>query len=107
MLLLPGTSCLSPIRKNRLLEQVRQALAGTGVEARSISGRFVHLADVKRELDAGERAKLEQLLRYGPAFPEEGAEEGEPFLVLPRFGTISPWYPVLQQLPPAVLFPYH
>ena len=91
MLLLPGTSCLSPIRKNRLLEQVRRALAGTGVEAKSLSGRFVHLADVKRELDAGERAKLEQLLRYGPAFPAEGAEEGEPFLVLPRFGTISPW----------------
>jgi len=88
MLILHGAPALSPFRIQKLLENLTAKVpALTGIEA-----RFVHFAELKRDLLPDELGSLEQLLRYGPALPESvAAEQGELFLVVPRFGTISPW----------------
>ncbi len=85
MLILPGSSALSAFRIHRLLTQLKDidpAISG-------ISGRFCHFVDSSAELDAGERERLAAMLTYGEPF--EGKADGEQFVVIPRFGTISPW----------------
>ncbi len=85
VLTLPGAVALSPFRIEKLLaalpEAVRLAVA--------IDARFVHFVAVSRSLDAHETAVLEKLLTYGSA--AKGAPQGTLLLVLPRFGTVSPW----------------
>jgi phosphoribosylformylglycinamidine synthase len=86
MLTLPGAPAFSQFRLDKRLEDLRAACpAVTGVAA-----RHMHFADLERELDETELRLLKRLLTYGPsravAFPE-----GEFLLVVPRFGTISPW----------------
>jgi len=85
MLILPGSNALSAFRTQRLLVQlqaVEPAIAG-------ISGRYLHFVDAVGALSDDERARLDALLTYGEPF--EGGEDGERFVVIPRFGTISPW----------------
>jgi phosphoribosylformylglycinamidine synthase len=85
MLILPGSSALSAFRIHRLLTQLKDiepAISG-------ISGRFCHFIDSSAELDAAERDRLAAMLTYGEPFEDKG--DGEPFVVIPRFGTISPW----------------
>ena len=86
MLTLPGAPAFSQFRLDKFLEELRAACpVVTGVAA-----RHIHFADLERDLDADELRLLKRLLTYGPsrsvAFPE-----GEFLLVVPRFGTISPW----------------
>jgi phosphoribosylformylglycinamidine synthase len=86
MLTLPGAPAFSQFRLDKRLEDLRAACpAVTGVAA-----RHMHFADLERDLDENELRLLKRLLTYGPsravAFPE-----GEFLLVVPRFGTISPW----------------
>ncbi len=85
MLILPGSNALSAFRTQRLLSQL-QAVdpAITGIGA-----RFLHFIDAPAALGADEVARLEALLTYGD--PYQGNEAGERFVVIPRFGTISPW----------------
>jgi len=84
MLILPGSNALSSFRTQRLLTQL-QAIepAVTG-----ITGRFLHFLDAPALTDDDIR-RLEALLTYGEPF--SGAAEGDEFVVIPRFGTISPW----------------
>ncbi|MET0379789.1 MAG: phosphoribosylformylglycinamidine synthase [Spongiibacteraceae bacterium] len=100
MLILRGAPALSPFRIQKLLDALSANLSA--VPGGALSGRdgggvvtgiyaeYVHFADLERELSAGERAVLDQLLCYGPALAE-GKAEGELLLVVPRPGTISPW----------------
>ena len=86
MLTLPGAPAFSQFRLDKRLEDLRAACpVVTGVAA-----RHMHFADLERDLDETELRLLKRLLTYGPsravAFPE-----GEFLLVVPRFGTISPW----------------
>ncbi|HEX6592466.1 MAG TPA: phosphoribosylformylglycinamidine synthase [Moraxellaceae bacterium] len=83
MLILPGSLALSLFRQNRLLRDL-QALVPT---VSAVQGRFLHLVD--GVVEGEDRKRLEALLEYGDAFT--GREAGELFLVVPRFGTISPW----------------
>ena len=86
MLILHGAPALSPFRIQKLLATLSAKVpAVTGLDA-----RFVHFAELSRELDTTGRDCLDQLLRYGPTLAG-GAASGELFLVVPRFGTISPW----------------
>src|SRR5215831_5035685 len=90
MLKLAGPTALSAFRLAKLLERL------TAIEpaVRSLTARFVHFADIERELNAGERAILTQLLVYGPrdeARMLAAASAGQAVLVVPRAGTISPW----------------
>src|ERR1700675_2596042 len=82
---LPGAVALSPFRVEKLLASLPRALA----EAISIDTRFVHFVAVAEPLDAGETQVLEKLLTYGTR--ARGEPLGGLLLVLPRFGTVSPW----------------
>src|SRR5450830_1671293 len=88
MLILPGSNALSAFRSQRLLAQLQGAApAVTGVQA-----RFVHFIDSSAPLSSADSERLAAMLTYGePAaapFTEGALEE---FIVIPRFGTISPW----------------
>ncbi|MDB5839004.1 MAG: phosphoribosylformylglycinamidine synthase [Herminiimonas sp.] len=85
MLILPGSNALSSFRTKNLLSQL-QAVdpAITGVTA-----RYLHFIDASSPLSADDTARLDALLTYGQPF--SGSAEGDEFVVIPRFGTISPW----------------
>jgi len=86
MLILPGAPALSNFRLAKRLEILRAACPGiTGLAA-----RYVHLAELARSLDSEEYQILERLLSYGPR-RGQAPEDGVQVIVLPRFGTISPW----------------
>ncbi len=86
MLTLSGARALSEFRLAKLLEGIRGRLPAVA----GLDSRYLHLVDVERELEAGERAVLESLLTYGTG-PAGDAGGGEQFIVVPRFGTVSPW----------------
>jgi len=81
-----GSPALSVFRVEKLVNQLKQSIPAIS----SIQTEYVHFADIEGELSTEQCATLEKLLSYGPAFqPFEPA--GQLFLVMPRFGTISPW----------------
>ncbi|HCN90296.1 MAG TPA: phosphoribosylformylglycinamidine synthase, partial [Oxalobacteraceae bacterium] len=85
MLILPGSNALSAFRTQRLLSQLQAvdaAIAG-------VTGRFLHFVDPSASLNNDETSRLDALLTYGEPFA--GGADGEEFVVIPRFGTISPW----------------
>ncbi|MDP2609660.1 MULTISPECIES: phosphoribosylformylglycinamidine synthase [unclassified Oceanobacter] len=90
MLELRGAPALSEFRQSRILSKLQNAVPSvTGVYA-----EFVHFADLKADLADHEHLILERILRYGPKADsvESGfMDEADLFLVIPRFGTISPW----------------
>src|SRR5579862_9564623 len=85
VLTLPGAIALSPFRIEKLLASLPRPLA----EAITIDTRFVHFAAISAPPDAREMRILEKLLTYGT--PAQGEARGALLLVLPRFGTVSPW----------------
>ncbi|SIS07112.1 phosphoribosylformylglycinamidine synthase [Aquipseudomonas alcaligenes] len=86
MLILRGTPALSAFRHGKLLSQLTAKVpAVTGLYA-----EFAHFAEVTGVLDASEEQVLARLLKYGPSVPVQ-EPSGRLFLVIPRFGTISPW----------------
>ncbi|SDH60982.1 phosphoribosylformylglycinamidine synthase [Pseudomonas panipatensis] len=86
MLILRGAPALSAFRHGKLLDLLtRQVPAVTGLYA-----EFAHFAEVSGALTAEEERVLGRLLKYGPSVPVQ-EPSGRLFLVLPRFGTISPW----------------
>jgi phosphoribosylformylglycinamidine synthase len=86
MLILRGAPALSAFRHGKLLEQLTEKVAAiSGVYA-----EFAHFADVVGVLTGEEQSVLARLLKYGPSVPVQ-EPAGRMFLVLPRFGTISPW----------------
>src|SRR5215469_11401456 len=88
LLQLPGAPALSAFRLAKLLAR----LVALEPAVRALDSRFVHFVDLERPLAAAELGILERLLTYGPrieAALQEG--EGEPLIVVPRPGTVSPW----------------
>ena len=85
VLTLPGAVALSPFRVEKLLA----SLPGPLAEAITVDARLVHFVAVDAPLTDAESAVLEKLLTYGTA--PRAAPEGVLLLVLPRFGTVSPW----------------
>ncbi|HYS64668.1 MAG TPA: phosphoribosylformylglycinamidine synthase, partial [Paraburkholderia sp.] len=84
----PGASALSDFRQTRLLETLTRIDANiTGVR-----GQYLHFVNAQTPLSAEDNAKIEALMHYGDPL-EETKERGavETFLVVPRFGTVSPW----------------
>ncbi len=85
MLILPGSNALSAFRTQRLLSQLQAVDAAiTGV-----TGRYIHFIDAVGAVSDDDHARLQGLLTYGEPF--DGVAEGDEFVVIPRFGTISPW----------------
>lgn len=86
MLILRGAPALSAFRHGKLLDLLTQHVpAVTGLYA-----EFAHFAEVTGALNAEEEQVLARLLKYGPSVPVQ-EPSGRLFLVVPRFGTISPW----------------
>ena len=85
MLILPGSNALSSFRTQRLLN----ALQAVHAAIAHVSGRYLHFVDSSADLSSEDVARLESLLEYGDKF--SGGVEGDEFVVIPRFGTISPW----------------
>ncbi|MDB5768081.1 MAG: purL [Collimonas fungivorans] len=85
MLILPGSNALPAFRSQRLLAQL-QAIDSNVVE---VTGRFDHFVDASTTLSQDDIGRLNALLTYGDPFT--AGDGGEEFIVIPRFGTISPW----------------
>jgi phosphoribosylformylglycinamidine synthase len=89
MIELPGAPAVSDFR----IAKLRPALESLHPGINTIEARFIHFVDVERDLTDSENALLARLLTYGPrddadAKSASGAAE---IVVVPRFGTISPW----------------
>ncbi|HJV49840.1 MAG TPA: phosphoribosylformylglycinamidine synthase, partial [Noviherbaspirillum sp.] len=85
MLILPGSNALSAFRTQRLLTQLQAAEPAIV----GVTGRFLHFIDAASAPSQEDIGRLNALLTYGDPF--SGATDGEQFVVIPRFGTISPW----------------
>jgi len=86
ILRLRGRPAFSPFRSARLLRDVRERVARVA----SVGAEYWHLVRVARPLDADERACLDRILTYGPAYAPIAAG-GRTLVVVPRLGTLSPW----------------
>lgn len=84
MLILLGSNALSVFRAQQLLSQ----LQSVDPNILGITGRYVHFVDAPC-LSQENRECLDALLTYGEPFTSSSS--GEEFIVIPRFGTISPW----------------
>lgn len=89
MIRLPGAPALSTFRTQKLLSQLTQIDSNI----RSVSAEYVHFIDTSSELTTDELNVLKALLTYGPKVEETNKQNdtNQMLLVLPRFGTISPW----------------
>ena len=85
MLILPGSNALSAFRTARLLLQLQEIDHAIV----SVTGRFMHFIDSAAPIVTDDVKRLDALLTYGEPF--DGKIEGDEFIVIPRFGTISPW----------------
>ena len=84
----PGACALSEFRQTRLL-QALQAIDPNLVE---VHARYVHLVNSTTPLTPDDTARVAALLEYGdPATVVSGKGSQLRYLVIPRFGTISPW----------------
>ncbi len=86
MLILRGAPALSAFRHSKLLEQLKQKVSAVS----GLYAEFAHFAEVDGALSDQEHQVLERLLKYGPSVPVQ-EPDGRLFLIVPRFGTISPW----------------
>jgi phosphoribosylformylglycinamidine synthase len=86
MLILRGSSALSPFRLQKLL----QDLIAAGLPAQAVSAEFVHVVEVAADLTPAEHSVLGQLLTYGPSRAAT-TPTGLLQIVAPRPGTLSPW----------------
>ncbi len=86
--ILTGSSALSSFRLDKLLTSLRARNAGVA----AITAHWVHFADCSRALEPAEQDILARLLDDGAAPPERPDKDGGALiLVVPRFGTVSPW----------------
>jgi phosphoribosylformylglycinamidine synthase len=81
-----GSPALSTFRIEKLLSQLQQKVSCV----QTLHAEYIHFADIEGELSSEQRATLDKLLSYGPAYQPE-TMKGELYLVTPRLGTISPW----------------
>ena len=86
MLELRGAPALSTFRQTKILNKLQQVLP----QVSGVYAEFMHFAELTAALAGNERQVLERILRYGPKVDVQ-QPVGELFLVIPRFGTISPW----------------
>ncbi len=83
-----GASALSEFRAQGLLSQ----LTALAPELTALSARYIHFVELTGELDSAGQEVLERLLDYGDGEVSEPASgEQASLIVVPRFGTISPW----------------
>jgi phosphoribosylformylglycinamidine synthase len=86
MLTFSGAPALSDFRLEKILAVVRARVPGIV----AVDTRYLHFVELAQSLTDAETGVVEALLRYGPA-TSASAPRGELLLVVPRFGTVSPW----------------
>jgi phosphoribosylformylglycinamidine synthase len=86
ILRLRGRSALSAFRTSRLLNSLRSSAP----RITAVHAETWHFVELERALTEPEARRLDRILAYGPA-DTPAAASGELLLVVPRFGTISPW----------------
>jgi phosphoribosylformylglycinamidine synthase len=84
----PGASALSDFRQTRLLETL------TRIDANivGVRGQYLHFVNSTEPLSDEDSHRIHALMHYGAPFEaplERGAHET--FMIVPRFGTVSPW----------------
>ncbi|SAL65855.1 phosphoribosylformylglycinamidine synthase [Caballeronia choica] len=84
----PGASALSDFRQARLLE----TLARIDSNIVGVRGQYLHFVNSAEPLSDEDTNRIHALMHYGAPF-EEQKERGNvaTFMVVPRFGTVSPW----------------
>jgi phosphoribosylformylglycinamidine synthase len=84
----PGASALSDFRQTRLLETL------TRIDANivGVRGQYLHFVNSSEPLTDEDSNRIHALMHYGAPF-KAAKERGsfETFMVVPRFGTVSPW----------------
>ena len=85
MLILQGCNALSKFRINKLISTAQAYIP----EIISIDTYFIHFIDESEKLNKKELAQLDVLLNYGKKY--NFSDKYEKLIVVPRFGTISPW----------------
>ena len=80
-----GGSALSTFRAQALLARLQAVCPRVS----AVAARFVHWAAFDEAPDRASVDKLQALLTYGDAFA--GAVSATPVVVMPRWGTVSPW----------------
>ena len=96
-LCLPGADALSPFRQQRFLA----LLAAEGIVLESIEAQYLHFIWSTSEFNSDQQAILKELLTYGQPFNSKINQIANPSkskaelireaIVIPRFGTVSPW----------------
>jgi phosphoribosylformylglycinamidine synthase len=86
MLIFSGAPALSDFRLDKVLAALRVRVP----QVQSVETRYQHFVDHSAPLTDAATRVVEALLQYGPA-TRAGAPQGELLLVVPRFGTVSPW----------------
>ena len=94
---LPGAAALSAFRQQRLLT----SLKSQGVELESIEAQYLHFIWSEDKLEQDKEQVLQNLLTYGQPFVSQfstgkswfgkGSDGIQGAIVVPRFGTVSPW----------------
>ncbi|HJP07641.1 MAG TPA: hypothetical protein QF882_09340, partial [Arenicellales bacterium] len=87
MLILGGGPALSPFRLEKLVAQA----SARALHLKSLEAHFFYLVDIPDEPSAGEVQVLQNLLDATVADADRVVVSAEPLLVLPRWGTRSPW----------------
>lgn len=86
MLRLDGPLALTEFRKAKLLAALRKSVP----EIKNVDAQFVYFVDVERTLSPKERSSLDSLLDQ-ESVSQLPTPNAYLLLVIPRFGTISPW----------------
>lgn len=86
MLVLTGAPALSTFRHDKLLSTIQSSVP----LVTHIYAEFTHFCSLSEDLSDNQQQILAHILHYGPCI-EKQSPEGEQLLVIPRFGTISPW----------------
>ncbi|MBF0382170.1 MAG: phosphoribosylformylglycinamidine synthase [Magnetococcales bacterium] len=84
---LSGGAALSGFQMDKLAE----TLGGITPSLSLVSARFIHFIDLDGSLSKEDQNILTALLTYGAANNQEPDPTNEPVVVVPRFGSISPW----------------
>ena len=90
MSIIPGTLVLSDFRLQKLQQNLQQQLqlAGYSNEVAIVGNHYVHFVATQAELNTEQQHVLHNLLTHTE---HSHFTRAHLFLVLPRFGTISPW----------------
>jgi phosphoribosylformylglycinamidine synthase len=88
MITIKGGPVLSHSAKDVLVNKLKE----NGVNVGSLESSYIHFIDSEGSLSDSEVGKATKLLSYGPSFSSENTDGSQNMLVvIPRFGTISPW----------------